>query len=99
MLLFDKKKIANTVVGKLKESNPDDFVQKIGEEAVIAREVPVEGEEDLSMALEAAAEEFADAVEKKDPKQIVETLKALMELCEMDEEEAEEEDESEEEQE
>lgn len=81
MMMAPKKKLATIILGKMGESEEDkpDFVQKIGEvdEQIVEIE-PVE--EDNSVALEAVAEDIIESMEKKDPKMMMQAMKAMMEL-------------------
>jgi hypothetical protein len=76
MLMKDNKKMATIIMAKMGKK-PEDQEPKMEDGA----------EQDDSMALKTAGEEFLQAVESKNPMALVEALKSLMELCESPEQE------------
>lgn len=89
MMMSDKKKPATLIIAKMRAGRPD-----MEEKAPMSE---MGGQDDDSMAKEAAAEELLKAIESKSPKAIAEAFSSMMELCGEKEEYEEKEEESEQE--
>lgn len=69
LMMGGKKKLAPTIMGKLKSS--PDFVQKLGEGGYVAKEVNgSKPEKDMDHGHMAAAEDLISAVHSKDPRRV-----------------------------
>lgn len=86
MMLGDKKKMAATIVAKMKDSSKKpDFVQKMGEKGYEAKEVDSsKPESDHEAGLHAAAADLISAVHAKDEKRVNKALQAHYELSKYD---------------
>jgi hypothetical protein len=85
LMMGPKKKMAATIVGKLKGS--PDFVQKLGEKS---EEVDMtKPEVDADPGLMSAAEDLVSAIEAKDAKKVMSVLKSFYSMCEMGEDKKE----------
>lgn len=84
-MMGNKKKLASTIVGKLKGS--PDFVQKFGEKS---EEVDMNMPEvDSDPGLMSAAEDLISAIDSKDAKKVMSALKSAYAMCEAKEESVE----------
>lgn len=92
MLMFDKKKIATTIVAKMKDKDKPDFVQKIGDKSYEAKEVDSsKPESDSMMGMLAAADDLIKAIHAKDAKAVHAALMNHYAMAEETEDQAEEE--------
>ena len=77
LMMGGKKKLASTIVGKLKGS--PDFVQKCGEKS---KEVDMSAPEvDSDPGMMSAAEDLISAIESKDAKKVMSALKSAYAMC------------------
>jgi hypothetical protein len=85
LMMGGKRKIASTIVGKLKGA--PDFVQKLGEKSKdVDMNMP---EVDSSPGLMSAAEDLISAIESKDAKKVMSALKSAYAMCDAEEDESE----------
>lgn len=90
--------MATLIIGRIKPGGPSsdkpDFVQKVGEPGYDQEMPPVGEEKDPSEAgLEAAMEDFIDALHSKDAMSAVAAFKSLFDICDSDDSDDEDEDE------
>jgi hypothetical protein len=77
LMMGGKKKLASTIVGKLKGS--PDFVQKFGEKS---KEVDMNMPEvDSDPGMMSAAEDLIAAIDSKDAKKVMSALKSAYAMC------------------
>lgn len=85
MLMLDKKKMAHTIVSKMKGAKPD-FVQELGDTEFKPKELNMNKPEvEANEGLLSAADDIMAAIKAGDAKALSSALQAHWEMCDMQE--------------